>query len=279
MAAFYNQATLSYNNTTVSSNLVTGELLEVLRVSKTAVSDEYGAGDTLTYTVSLVNTGNSDITGITLTDDLGAYSYETQTLVPLTYTDGSVQYFSNGALQPAPAVTAGDTLVISGITVPANGNAIIIYQADANEFAPLEAGSQITNTVTASGSGADVSASAVVSAENTAELSITKSLSPAEVPANGNITYTFVIQNSGNTAENTAVMSDLFDPVLTDIEVTIGGASPRADAYTYSETTGEFVTAAGAISVPAASYTRDAVSGAVTVIPGTVEITITGNIK
>ena len=41
MAIFTNQATLSYNNTVTTSNITTGELLEVLSVTKTALSGTY----------------------------------------------------------------------------------------------------------------------------------------------------------------------------------------------------------------------------------------------
>ena len=38
MATFTNQAILTYNNTTTSSNIVEGELVEVLSATKTAVN-------------------------------------------------------------------------------------------------------------------------------------------------------------------------------------------------------------------------------------------------
>lgn len=49
MATFYNQATLSYNGNTTTSNITTGELVEVLSATKTAVQTEYQQDDTLTY--------------------------------------------------------------------------------------------------------------------------------------------------------------------------------------------------------------------------------------
>ena len=279
MAIFTNQATLTYNNTTVSSNIVTGEITEVLTASKTAVSDAYSPGEVLTYAVSLVNTGTTDLTGITITDNLGAYEYGGTTLVPLTYVDGSVSYFEDGVLQPAPQVTAGSTLVISGITVPADGSSMIIYQASANEFAPSETGSAITNTATVDGTGVPaVTATASVPAESEAILSISKSLSPSEVTENGQIAYTFLIQNTGNTAESGAVINDTFDPVLRNIDVTIDGAAATAADYSYSETTGEFATTSGAFTVPAATFTRDPLTGAYTVVPGTTVITVAGTI-
>lgn len=45
MASFTNFATLSYNGGTTNSNTVTGELLEALTVTKTAVVKNYAAND------------------------------------------------------------------------------------------------------------------------------------------------------------------------------------------------------------------------------------------
>ena len=278
MAAFYNQATLSYNNITLKSNIVTGEIAETLSVTKTAVSDAYSPGEVLTYAVSLVNSGTSDLTGITVTDDLGAYDFSGTTLVPLTYTDGSVQYFENGVIQPAPTVTTtGGDLVITGISVPAGGNSMLIYQAQANEYAPPDVGASITNTVTAESTGAvTASATAEIPAENEAILSISKSLTPSEVAENGQITYSFLIQNTGNTAESGAVINDTFDPLLSGIDVTVDGA--RSTTYTYNELTGEFATVAGAFTVPEATYSRDPATGAYTVVPGTITVTVSGTV-
>ena len=44
MATFTNQATLTYNGGTASSNITTGELLEVLTATKTAVVPPTAAG-------------------------------------------------------------------------------------------------------------------------------------------------------------------------------------------------------------------------------------------
>ena len=58
MATFTNFATLSYNGGTTTSNIVTGQLLETLAVSKIAVMDDYTARDDVTYVVTLRNTGD-----------------------------------------------------------------------------------------------------------------------------------------------------------------------------------------------------------------------------
>ena len=277
MATFTNQATLTYNGVTVSSNITTGEMLEVLEISKTAATDSYVPGDELTYTVALVNTGSSLLDGITLTDDLGGYTFGTVgTIYPLALSDDSVLYYVNGVLQPAPVVTAGPPMTISGINIPAGGNAVIIYHAAVTEFAPLTTGGTVTNTVTAG----NVTATETVTAASVANLDITKSMSPTVVSENDTITYTFDISNSGNTAaDTTVVLSDTFDPVLTDITVKMDGAAltPATD-YTYDSATGEFSTVAGVITVPAATFTQNPATGEVLTVPGTVTLTVAGTI-
>ena len=49
MATFTNFATLSYNGGTTNSNVVTGEIVESLTATKTAITENYSAGDNLTH--------------------------------------------------------------------------------------------------------------------------------------------------------------------------------------------------------------------------------------
>lgn len=97
---FTNQATLSYNNQSIPSNVVTGVLTEVLSVSKTAIPAAYQNGDTITYAVQLVNSGTAALTGLTLTDNLGAYTPAagTAAVVPMTYQSDTLRYYRNGIL-------------------------------------------------------------------------------------------------------------------------------------------------------------------------------------
>ena len=284
MATFTNQATLTYNGISTNSNIAFGEIIDVLSVTKTVVEDSYTQGDTVTYVVSLRNTGGNALTNLTVTDDLGAYTYETSTVYPLTYVNGSVLYFVNGALQPTPAVTAGPPLNITGISIPANGDAVIVYQTVANAFANPEVGGNIVNTVTVDGDGlsAPITATATVDAQTAANLSISKSITPSQVVDNDRVTYTFVIQNSGNEAvlaTDDAIISDLFNPILSALAVTFDGATwTEGTQYNYNEVTGQFTTIAGNITVPAATYTRDAVTGEYILNPGIATLVVTGTI-
>ena len=284
MASFTNFATLSYNGGTTNSNTVTGELLETLTAAKTAVTPAYTAGENVTYAVSLVNTGTAPLTGVTVTDDLGRYAVGANTVYPLAYVDGSVKYYVNGVLQAAPTVTAGPPLTVTGLSIPAGGNAVLLYETRVTNVAPLASGDSITNTATVTGGGltAPITAQATVETANAADLGITKSLSPTTVTENGQITYTFVISNSGNTeaaAADNVVVTDTFNPILRDIAVTYNGTAwTEGTNYTYNAATGAFATTAGQITVPAASLTRDTATGAVVVTPGISTLTVTGTV-
>ena len=283
MATFNNTATLSYNGQVTNSNVVTGEILEAVSATKTLLGSNYGAGDNLTYVISIINSASTPVTGLTVTDNLGAYTTAGGTTVyPLDYVDGTVRLYSDGILTASPAVTAGPPVSFTNISVPANGNVILIYEAAVNAFAPLEDGATITNEATVTGASISipVTATATAQAVNEPELTISKSVFPETVTTDGQITYTFVIQNAGNTpatvADNVTV-TDNFDPVLSNITVTLDGAILPATDYTYNTTTGEFATIVGVITVPAATYDTDDEGRWITT-PGVAVLRVTGTV-
>lgn len=285
MATFYNQATLSYNGNTTTSNITTGEFIEALSALHTHIMDTYSKDDEITFVLSIVNSSATDYDGLEVSFDLGNYQFGTTTdVIPLTYIPDSLKYYINGVLQPYPAVTAGQTLNVSPVSVPANGNTIIIYKTLVNEFAPLEQGASITNTATVSGGciAESITAPAVITAETSAILGISKSISPSVVSCNGSVTYTFIIQNTGNTAataSDNVIVTDTFTPALSNLTVTLNNQPLTINTgYTYNETTGLFETAAGAITVPAATFTQDAATGEWNITPGSSILTVTGTI-
>ncbi len=284
MAVFTNQATLSYNGNTVNSNVVTGEVVEALTVTKTAIDDTYTQGERLTYAVSIINTGTTSYTNLTLTDNLGEIPFGAGTVTPLSFVPDSVLFYVNGVLAATPTVANTAPLTFTGLNIPAGANALIIYQADVNGFAPVGADAEITNTVSVTGGGLQeaVTADETVTSDNAARLNITKSLSPAVVNDNGEITYTFLIENFGTTAvtaADNASVTDTFNPVLSNIVVTFDGATWTAPAnYTYNEATGVFTTVPGQITVPAATANQDAATGEFVVTPGTAVLQVRGTV-
>lgn len=284
MAIFSNQATLTYNGNSTNSNIAYGEILDVLTTTKTAIEGTYTPGSLVTYVITLRNTGSTTLTGLTLTDDLGGYVFNGTTVYPLTYEENSVALFINGVPQAAPAVTVGPPLVINGLSIPAGGDATVVYQARANAFADPSAGGTIINTATVTGDGlsAPITATETVTGSTAPLLTISKSINPTQVVDNDRVTYTFVIQNSGNeavVATDNAAITDIFDPILTALAVTFDGTPwVQGTQYNYNEATGLFTTAAGQITVPAATYTQDPVTGAYSVTPGIATLVVTGTI-
>lgn len=282
MATFQNQASLTFNNSTVNSNIVTGEILEVLSLAKASLNTSYNTGDTVTYILSVINSGTSPFTGVSITDNLGEYTFGTNELYPLTYVDGTAVLYINGTAQPVTVDASESELVFSGFSVPAGGNALISYQAVANGYAPLTAGSVIENTatLTATGLTTPVTASAQVAVNSDPNLSITKGVTPDSVPENGTLTYTLTLINTGaEPAQTGVIVTDTFNPILSDIAVTYNG-TPWTEGvnYAYDETTGVFTSLDGQITVPAAAYAQDITTGIWTVTPGVAIIRITGTV-
>ncbi len=284
MAIFSNQATLNYNGVATNSNVVFGEVLETLNATKIALEADYAPGGAVTYAVTLRNTGAAPVTDVTVTDDLGAYTLGTNTVYPLDLAATNVRVFVNGVVQNDVTVNQGPPLVVSGIDIPAGGDAILVYQATANQFAPPAAGGAITNTATITGGGLTVplTVTQTINAATAPNLTITKAISPVQVVENDRVTYTITIRNFGNEAvvsTDNATITDTFDPILTDLEVTLDGA-PLAELtqYTYNEANGQFATVPGALAVPAATYTQNPATGAYTVTPGTVTLVVSGTV-
>ena len=283
MARFTNFATLTYTGGATNSNTVTGEVLEVLTLTKEAATAAYAANGRIPYVLSLVNSGTTAITGLVLTDDLGAYTLDGVTRYPLAYVAGTMRYYVNGVLQTTPTVTAGPPLTVTGLTVPAGGNALLVYEAAVTRYAPLDQEAAITNTATVTGGGlaAPLTAQATLAAAQRADLTVSKAICPATVTESGQLTYTFVLQNFGNTAAtagDNVILTDTFDPALTGLTVTYNGdAWTEGDNYTYDAATGTFATIAGQITVPAATYTQET-DGTYTVTPGTTTVTVTGTV-
>ena len=285
MATFYNRATLSYGGGVVNSNTTEAELLSGLSLTKTAITADYTDGGSVVYAITLSNMSGTAYDPLTINDNLGAYTLGGGgEVVPLTYVEGSIIYYLNGVLQPAPTVSSVGGLEISNISLPQNSTATFIYETTANEYAPLAAGSSITNTSSTNG-GAGIGIltdTATVPVKEGAELTIAKAVCPPVVTDNGELTYTIIVQNLGNTeivATDGVIISDVFNPILRNLDVTLDGvALTEGTGYSYNDATGEFATLDGVVTVPAATYTQDPDTGVITTVPGVTVLTISGTV-
>ena len=248
------------------------------------MNPDYTNGDTITYIVNLVNTGDTAYTGLTLSDNLGAYQVGSRLLryIRLSFSANTIKYYTNGVLQTTPAVTVTQPLTVTGISVPAKGNATIVYETTANNFAPLARGSSINNTATISGVGTtDLTASASIAVADAPALNITKSISPVPVSENGTLTYTFLIQNTGNAPADAAdlvTLTDTFNPRLANLSVTYNNAAWAQTNYSYDETTGVFATTAGSDNCSCGNVHTKCPDREWTIVPGTSTLVVSGTV-
>ena len=281
MAIITNQANLTYTygmtTASVLSNVATTEMNAALSAAKRVLDESYRLGSDLTYILSFENGGGSAITNLPVLDNLGAYTPEgaTAPVQPLTYT-GPAALYIDGVFSSELSPTVQDGGVLFTIPeIPAGSNALLVYQATVNGFAPLTLGSEIENTASI-GTTDPQTVSATVPAASYADVSITKEMAPDPVSTGDTMTVTFTIENRGNADATGLLLTDDFPLALSDVSVTVNGA-PISD-FTFENST--LTLPAGTqttLSVPAAAFTQDE-TGAVTVVPGRLTVVMTGTI-
>ncbi|MBR2346085.1 MAG: DUF11 domain-containing protein [Clostridia bacterium] len=287
MATIENFATVSYTSggvlETKVSNLAEIGLESAVNFSKATLGDTYSEDSVITYILSITNTSASAIANVSITDDLGSFVFGTMELTPLAYTAPALLLIDGQDVSAQLTVddTTAGSLVFGFPTLPAGATANIVYRATVNEYAPLDLNSAIVNTATLTSDSdcADGSASATVTAASAANVSVFKQMAPNPVVCGDVVTYTIRIYNYGNIPAEDVVLTDTFNPAPDTITVSKDGVLLGGSEYSYVG--GTLTTPVGTgtpVSVPAATFTRDAATGIVSVTPGMVEYVITGQI-
>jgi gliding motility-associated-like protein/uncharacterized repeat protein (TIGR01451 family) len=190
------------NNNTITvsdTETISGNQTPRLAVDKNASPKSYStAGDIITYTIDVENTGNVTISDIAVTDPLTALN----TTIP--------------SLNPGDKQTYTQTYTIT--------------QDDLNE-------GSLSNTATASGtdpSNNTITATdtETISGSQTPGLSVTKTASPKSYSSAGDIiTYTIEVENTGNVTISSIAVVD----TLTGLNTTVTSLAPQAK-QSYSQT-------------------------------------------
>ncbi len=177
-----NMASVVSDQTTLVSAGATTTVTQLPSLSIDKVVDEadVSAPGTLTYTITVVNTGNVDLTGVVVSDVFAGGA-------TLSSGDGS----NPGVLD------VGETWV---------------YTADYDVTqADINAGTALTNSASVvSDQTTLVSAGATTTVTQLPSLSIDKVVDEADVSAPGTLTYTITVVNTGNVDLTNVVVSDVF---------------------------------------------------------------------
>ncbi|PHG66194.1 DUF7507 domain-containing protein [Bacillus toyonensis] len=203
--------------TNISNAVSTTINSAILTTQKSANKSIISVGDTITYTTTITNTGNTVATNITFTSAIPANT----TFIPNSVTINGVQ--QSGA---QPALGVNITNIASGETVT------VTFQVNVISVPP--SGSIMGNdtilysyTVDPNGTPVTTSTSTNIATNPVLDAMITmvKSVDQTLVTLGDTITYTTLLTNTGNTSATNITFTDLIPNGTTFItdSVTIGG--------------------------------------------------------
>lgn len=189
------------SQTNISNTVSTKIKSAILTTTKSADKSIISVGDTITYTTTITNTGNTPATNITFTSAIPANT----TFIPNSVTINGLQQI--GA-QPAlgvtiPNIAPGETVTVTFqvnvISVPPSssimGNDTILYSYTVDPSAAPATTSTSTNIVT----------NPVLDAM----ITMIKSVDQTLVTLGDTITYTTILTNNGNTNATNIIFTDL----------------------------------------------------------------------
>ncbi|MEV4495768.1 putative Ig domain-containing protein [Micromonospora arborensis] len=195
-------------------------LIPGLGITKAADTATVTAGGTVTYTITVTNTGQSPYTGATLADSLTGVLDDAVYNADATASSGVVSYAT-------PVLTWTGDLPVAAV-------AVITYSVTVNF--PDSGDRTLVNTVSSSTVGADCpgsSACTTTVAVRIPELSITKTADTGTVVAGGTVRYSVLITNSGQTPYSGATVTDSLVDVLDDA-VYVGDAVTSTGVLSYT---------------------------------------------
>ncbi|UPU43057.1 isopeptide-forming domain-containing fimbrial protein [Rhodococcus qingshengii] len=185
------------------------------------------AGQTITYTVTGSNTGNTTLDPVVLTDDLS------KVLDNATLVDGSLKATVDGVDGAAPTLS-GTTLTWTG-ALEAGKSVVLTYQVKINDG--VAGGTLINNKVTGTANpptGPEITPPPVTTEHpvKVPGFTVAKAADPVSgtnVAAGQTITYTVTGSNTGNTTLDPVVLTDDLSKVLDNATLVDGSLKATVD--------------------------------------------------
>lgn len=284
MPRIYNQASISYNygnnRGNAISNIATTNLQEPFTITKYTLDSTYRYNDEITYIVNIQNNSLCNECPIVLLDNLGSFVENDVTITPLTYV-GPSRIFNpenNTFIDIVPKIEPNSICFdIPPLNCNCQKSLVLIYKVKVNEYAPIDVGSQITNTITATACEYSSESSTTVNSEEYADIEIYKYMTPCLVTNCSPITYTFTISNSGNAEATNIEFTDKFTPAPTNISVYVQGTLLSPNDYSY-ENGLLTIPASYNLSIPPATITRNTTTNEIEVLPSVITIEVVGTL-
>ena len=223
VSAISNTASLSSTetaavNASASTQVVGGSGSPSISVSKVANKTSLVAGDVVTYTLTVVNTGTAAASTVSVSDTLPVTAYfSAGTCATAAGTCGvsnGILTWTAGSLAAGASASLTVTMNVATTGVPAG-----ITQL--NNFAVVTDSSYCTG---ASKPASCTSNTVTVSISGNPNVSISKTASPATVAPGGLVTYTLTVSNSGSAAATGVLVNDPVPAHLSFKAITSAGS-------------------------------------------------------
>lgn len=223
-----NSASTTYTLTGSSTpQTVTSNTLPVilntagLTLSKTANPTEFSAGDIITYTITISNTGSNYLNGVRIIDNLGGGN--------LAYVVGSARLTTSSETYPVtPVATNPLTFTLQQLAV--GSTMTLTYRAQVIFNLPSSVTS-ITNSVEGIGYPASGtvtgSTSSTIQKKNSGNFSVVKSSNQTAVNPSQSFNYVITLQNNNSAIANVSNITDNLPSnyTLTGATLQIGAGS------------------------------------------------------
>lgn len=163
-----------------------------LQVTKSVQNETFNVGDTISFIVTIKNTGVGYFSGLRVLDNFGGVDY-------LEYVSGSGAIYKNGSIEK-PETISCVPLVFSLTPLLPNESVILTYLCKVRNNIPLSV-QNINSSVEVTGytnnSTITNVASVIINRAKTAELKIVKSASATSVVSGEIFSYYLTIENEG----------------------------------------------------------------------------------
>lgn len=286
----YNTASLTFQYGSqkgyVSSNVAVTTLQDLLTASKSSLGDSYSQNSEISFIISINNNNTDTIKNIKVQEDLGTYCLGQEicdaSFTPLSYVGPSLLYIGGTFSSNIEPRISNGKLIFEIQSIPARSNALIFYKTITNNFSPLTSGSQITTTATISSENTSniLTASTSITVKDEADIRIIKNMNPNPILSGEKITYNFSLYNYGNTEATNVTLNDTFAPAPNAVNVYLNSQelSPSDFSYANGTLTIPSYNSDTSISIPAANFIQDTITGLISIEPGITSIMVTGQI-